>query len=128
MSNSKFQILLFMQLKGNIKDDPRCYTFCAHLSSFEKDGNDFAKQLAPFVDNPKQFCTQISEITGGTVIYDSKGEDDVPGPSTQLTKRSSEDPPTVQSKKAKQAEMEEKRKDEVQKEIANNEIGTDYYG
>lgn len=125
MSNTIFQELLFMQLKGNIKDDPRHYTFCAHLSSFEKDSNDFAKQLAPFMDNPEQFCSRISEITGGTVVYDSKCEDDVTGPSKQLTKRSSEDPPTVQSKKAKQAEIEEKRMNEAQKEIVNNEIGTD---
>ena len=83
-----------MQLKGNIKDDPRCYTFCAHLSSFETDANPFTKQLAPFIDNPKQFCSKLSEITRGTIKDDSKCEDDdAPGPSTKTKKRSSEDPP-----------------------------------
>ena len=114
-----------MQLKGNCKDDPRNYTFCAHLCSFEKDANQFTKQLAPYIENPKRFCSKLGELTGGTVTDESKYEDDdPPGTSTRTTKRSSEDPPKVKSKKAKQAEVKEQRKDEVEQEIANNEIGT----
>ena len=114
-----------MQLKGNIKDDPRCYTFCAHLSSFETDANVFTKQLAPFIDNPMQFCSKLSEVTGGMIKDNSKYEDnDEPGPTTRTKKRSSEDPPKIKSKKTKQAEVENQRKDEVEQEIANNEIGT----
>lgn len=117
--------VLLMQLKGNCKEDPRSYTFSAHLSSFETDANLFTKQLAPFIDNAKQFCSKLSELTEGTVKDNSKCEvDDAPGSSTKATKRPRDEAPKIKSKKAKQAEIEEQRKDEVELEIANSEIGT----
>ena len=113
-----------MQLKGN-QDDPRSYTFCAYLSGFETNANLFTKDLAPFINNPKQFCSKLSELTEGTVKDDSKCEDhDAPRPSTRPTKRPSDEAPKVKSKKTKQVEIEKQRKDEVELEIANSEIGT----
>lgn len=45
-----------------------------------------------------------------------------PGSSTKATKRN--EATKVKSKKAKQADIEEQREDEVELKIANNETGT----
>lgn len=75
----------------------------------------FTKKLAQFLDNPRLFCQKVSELTGGRVVNDTE---DLP-PAGPSRKRSSTSAPTGMSKKAKL----EERKDEVQQEISENEIG-----
>ena len=70
------------------------------------------------------FCQRVSELTGGLITTDcvDEHEDDVaPSTSQQVHKRSSSSLPSEPVKKAKQIAAE--RKDKVEREINENEIG-----
>lgn len=123
-------VIDLLQLKGFSKDGSQRFRFHCHLSAFQKDSNNFTKELAPYLDDAHRFCVQLEQVTSGTITDESTPppppEHCKPSSSGQGRKRAHGNKPQATAPKKKKKELPQGARElseNLQAEINLHQIG-----
>ncbi len=110
--------LVPFQLHGFSKDGSYHFRFHCTLSAFVQESNDFTKGLAPYVNDPRQFCSNLNRLSDGAIHCDSSQRSSQEHPESSSSQECSNP-----RKRAKSCEVETEKTKKKKKKSAEHEEG-----